>query len=338
MGMAWAGVCSGRAYTEITEDAEVIEKNGGEARRGTELGGIGGSVVQELAVGVAAGDAALLGGELQGLFAVEFGLADQFFDARGEGLGSVGVGARRSGFGRADEQSDFAFGGMIAEKLHQIEEFAAAKFFVKLGDFARKAGGAIAENGEGVSDGIGDAVRRFVENHGALFDAEVFEGAAAFATARGKKSHKKKFLVRQAGGGKRGEQRRRAGNRHDGNVVANGQGDEAMTGVTDQGHARIADESDGRAVFHGQDEFGGAGELVVFVIADQGLVNVVVIQKLQGVARIFAGDVVHLLEDAEGAEGDVLQVADGRGYQIEAALARGFGMGALGHEMCCIRV
>src|SRR5208337_3871553 len=188
-----------------------------------ELGGFGGGVVEELAVGIAAGDAALLGGELEGFFAVEFGLVDQFFDARGEGLGSVGVGARRSGFGRADEQGDFAFGGIIAEGLHQIEEFAAAKFLVELGDFTGEASGAIAKNGQGIGDGIGNAVRRFVENHGALFDAQMFEGAAAFATACGKKSYKKKFLAGKTGGGKRGEQRRRAGNGHDGDVVANGQ-------------------------------------------------------------------------------------------------------------------
>src|SRR5208337_265761 len=32
MGMAWVGVCSGRAYTEITEDAKSTEKTGAEER------------------------------------------------------------------------------------------------------------------------------------------------------------------------------------------------------------------------------------------------------------------------------------------------------------------
>jgi len=32
MGMAWVGVCSGRAYTEITEDAKSTEKTGDEVR------------------------------------------------------------------------------------------------------------------------------------------------------------------------------------------------------------------------------------------------------------------------------------------------------------------
>ena len=56
---------------------------------------------------------------------------DQFLDAGGQGLRSVGVGAGLSGFRRADEQGDFAFGGMIAEGLHQVEELAAAEFFVE---------------------------------------------------------------------------------------------------------------------------------------------------------------------------------------------------------------
>ena len=148
-------------------------------------GGFRGSIVEELAIGIPAGDATLLGSELEGFFAVELGQVDQFFDARGDRLGCVGVCAGHSGFGRADEQGHLAFGGPIAQGLHKIEEFAAPEFFVNFGDLAGQAGRAIAEDGQSVGDGVRDAVGRFVENHGALFDAETLESAAAFATARG---------------------------------------------------------------------------------------------------------------------------------------------------------
>ena len=37
------------------------------------------------------------------------------------------------------------------------------------------------------------------------------------------------------------------------------------------------------------------------------------------VARVFAGDLVGFLEDAKGAQGDVLKIADRRANEIEAA-------------------
>jgi hypothetical protein len=49
--------------------------------------------VEELAIGVALGDAAFLGCKLQSIFAIEFGLVHEFVDARGEGLRGVGLGA-----------------------------------------------------------------------------------------------------------------------------------------------------------------------------------------------------------------------------------------------------
>jgi hypothetical protein len=49
----------------------------------------------DLVVGGTAREAALFGGELEGFFAVEFGLADEFFDTVGEALRGIGVRARR---------------------------------------------------------------------------------------------------------------------------------------------------------------------------------------------------------------------------------------------------
>jgi len=52
----------------------------------------------------------------------------------------------RCGSRRVNRQGNFAFNGMIAEGLHQIKEFVAARFIVQLGDFAGQAdGGVVAE-------------------------------------------------------------------------------------------------------------------------------------------------------------------------------------------------
>jgi len=45
------------------------------------------------------------------------------------------------------------------------------------GDFTGKAGGTVTEDFGGGGDGFRDAVRGFVEDKGAVFEAESFEGA-----------------------------------------------------------------------------------------------------------------------------------------------------------------
>ena len=43
-----------------------------------------------------------------------------------------------------------------------------------------------------------------------------------------------------------------------------------------------------------------------------------VVEELLGLAGVFAGDAVDALEDVEGAKGDVAEVADGGGDEVEA--------------------
>lgn len=62
---------------------------------------------------------------------------------------------------------------------------------MELGDFAGDTGRAVAENFAGVGDTFGDAVRSFVENDGAILDAQTLEGATALAAAIGEKSYKR---------------------------------------------------------------------------------------------------------------------------------------------------
>jgi putative FmdB family regulatory protein len=162
-------------------------------------------------------------------------------------------------------------------------------------------------------------MRRLLEDESAVLNAETFEGAAALAAARGEKADEKKFFIGQAGGREGSEDGGRAGNGHDGNLVAETERDEAVAGIGDERHSGVADESDFRALFEGEDEFGGASQFVVFMVADERLVNIVVGKELLGVAGVLASDLVDFLEDAEGSEGDVFEIADGGADEIEAA-------------------
>ena len=55
------------------------------------------------------------------------------------------------------------------------------------------------------------------------------------------------------------------------------------------------------------------------VVADERRADAEVAQELPGVAGVFRGDEVHLFQHPEGPQGDVLQVADGRGDDVERA-------------------
>jgi len=58
--------------------------------------------------------------------------------------------------------------------------------------------------------------------------------------------------------------------------------------------------------------------LVMLVAAYGGGLDFEVVEQFLGLAGVFAGDAVDALEDVKGAEGDVAQVADGRGDEVEA--------------------
>src|SRR5271167_4358230 len=194
-----------------------------------------------------------------------------------------------------------------------------AKFFMELGDFAGDAGGTVAENFAGVGDTLGDPVWGFVKNDGAILDAQALEGAAAFAAAIGKKTNEEEFFVRQSAGGKRCKKRGRSGNRDDRNMMAEAEGDQAMAGIGNQRHARVADERDFRALFERDEQLGRARQLVVLVVADERLAHFVVSEELLRMACVFAGDLVDFFKYTQGAKGDVFQIADGRADEIQAA-------------------
>jgi hypothetical protein len=61
---------------------------------------------------------------------------------------------------------------------------------------------------------------------------------------------------------------------------------------------------------------------VVLVVTDRGPGDCVTIQQLARLACVLASDQIRFFQNAHGAEGDVFQVANGRGDQIERAAQR----------------
>src|SRR5262249_2622689 len=58
--------------------------------------------------------------------------------------------------------------------------------------------------------------------------------------------------------------------------------------------------------------------LIVLVIADGRLIDAEMVQQPPCVPRVFAGDQADFLQYAQGAQGDVFEIADGSRNQIES--------------------
>ena len=109
-----------------------------------------------------------------------------------------------------------------------------------------------------------------------------------------------------------------AGHRKYRHTSRDGRCGDLASGIGDAGRARVADDGDARARPERCGEFNGAGGLVVLVVADGGRADTEVVEQLLRLARVLAGDAVDRAQDAQGAQGDVLQIADGRGDEVEA--------------------
>jgi hypothetical protein len=93
--------------------------------------------------------------------------------------------------------------------------------------------------------------------------------------------------------------------------------------VADTGHARVADDGDVIAAFQMHHHFGRAGQFIVLVVAERGLLDAVMIQQLGSLPRVLAGDQVHFLQGAQSAQRNVFQIADGCSHQVQRSRRSG---------------
>src|ERR1019366_6418743 len=222
-------------------------------------------------------------------------------------------------YGFRDQQRDFAFD--LSSRFQLIQNFfgpPAEEFFVKLGHLAGDDHVAVApQNFDHIRQRFQQPVRSFVEY---LRSRRVFlalEQLPALSRFGREETAEAERIGGQAACDQRRQEGRRAGNWDDRYVMPDGQRDQAESGVGDAGHARVGDQSDLGSAFEVDDEFGGFGHLVVLVIADGARLDAVMAEEFQGLARVFAGDQVNFLEHAQGAQCDVLEVADGCSNEIE---------------------
>src|SRR5215472_4696449 len=129
----------------------------------------------------------------------------EFVNACGQRLGRIRAGASFGRLRRADEQRDFPARRMRVERGGDFRELAANELFVELGHLARQACRPLTQNLARVGDAFGHAMRSFVENNGAVFDAKPFQCSPTFTAPSWQESYEKKLFGGQSRGGERSQ-------------------------------------------------------------------------------------------------------------------------------------
>ena len=127
-------------------------------------------------------------------------------------------------------------------------------------------------------------------------------------------------MQRQPRSDQRGEDRRGSGQHSEFESARDAFAHHAETRIGDAGRARIGQQRD---VFPRGEAFGDlvrALRLVVFVQADQRAADGVVFEQDGGVTGILSGDAIGFAQDAQGAQGDILQVPDGSGDESQQGI------------------
>lgn len=127
------------------------------------------------------------------------------------------------------------------------------------------------------------------------------------------------FVRGKAGRGESSHEGTRARNGFDAEAGGDDFGDDAGAGIGDAGGSGIGDQRDNGAGAQAVGDFGRASGFIEPEVGDHGLPDVEVLEELTGVTGVLGGDEVAVAEDAEGAQGDVLEVPDGSGDEVERA-------------------
>jgi hypothetical protein len=183
-----------------------------------------------------------------------------------------------------------------------------------------------------------DAVRGFEQHQAAGLAGDFAQEGLAGSAFGGQKAQEAKALGDGvAGHAHGGGDAAGARQGHHGEAGGLGGLHEVGAGVGDGGGAGIADVGDALAGLHEFDQGLGAADFVVLVQGHEALVHAQVAQEAAGDAGVFTGHDIGQGEGLDGAQGDVGQVADGGGDEVERAfgilLAAGHVLGRLEQQI-----
>ncbi len=211
-----------------------------------------------------------------------------------------------------------ACGVIVGER----REIAAAHLLVQLGEFAADRSLARSQAG-------GEVVERGCEARPGLEQHQRHRQAAEFGDAGAplpffprQEAFEEKAVGRQPRDRERGEHRGCSGHRR--NAVARSLcfAHQLEARIGHQGRAGVRNQRDGGARGEASDQLRAGFGRVMIVVGYERRGDPIVIEKLAGHPRVLAGNQVGRCQHFERPHGDVTQIADRGGDQVEAACQR----------------
>src|SRR5213593_1798038 len=200
---------------------------------------------------------------------------------------------------------------------------AADDLFVDLRHLARHRDGRVGRDRSEVGEQVTHAIRALIDDERSATREELGELAAARAALLLGEAHEGELACRQPRRDERGDGRRGPGHRDDFVPSRDRRGDELLARVGEGRRARIRYERHVPAAVHLANKLRGLTAVIELRVARQVLrADVVLAEKELRVPRVLARDHVNVLQDPQRTQGNILEVADRRGDEIELAYGR----------------
>jgi len=168
-------------------------------------------------------------------------------------------------------------------------------------------------------DALADAVRRFVPEHRARLAAQRLEGLSPRTLLARKESLEDEAIDGQTAEKQGGDQGHRPRQDLHPRPGLDRRSYGAETRIAHAGRARVADQGHGLPLLEQRAELHALPGLVVLMEAEELRLDSEVSEETTRVPRVLGGHDVRLLQHLERAEGDVLQIAQGRRHEDEPA-------------------
>ncbi len=236
--------------------------------------------------------------------------------------GGVVLRAVLLGVSAFDNQGEFP-PGILFEACREFRGGATNQLFVNLGEFPGDRDPALLEERAQIPEKIGDPPGRFKEHLGFVALGDGIQELAPAFSAPGHEPKKAKTVGAEATQTEGRE--RRAGARGDMNRQSGipGGGDKPGAGVADDRCSRIAHEGEGLPLLqHGDGRIPGR-VLAVCMVGAKRTRDAMALEQDLGAPGVFGENEISGLENLQGPEGDVIEVADGGGDDPQAGIDLG---------------
>ena len=160
---------------------------------------------------------------------------------------------------------------------------------------------------------------RLVQNQGARFAAQGVQHAPAPTLPGGQKPLEREAVGRQTADAEQRGHHRWAGDGNDADARFGRGVDQTVARVGNTRGAGVADQRHVLSRVQAVDQLRRLGRFGVVVIARQPRGYVVMREELAGVASVFRGDQIDFPQDAQRSDGDVFQIPDRRGDDVQRA-------------------